>query len=117
MAAVPADSERGGPDRARWVGRSTMLRKILLGCGILSSLLYVADDILAGASWRGYDFTAQAFSDYSAIGAPTRPLILLVSPIYSALVIAFGAGVWWSAGRRWSRRLIGALLVVYALVS
>ncbi len=94
-----------------------MLRKILLGCGILSSLLYVADDILAGASWRGYDFTAQAFSDYSAIGAPTRPLILLVSPIYSALVIAFGAGVWWSAGRRWSRRLIGALLVVYALVS
>jgi hypothetical protein len=91
--------------------------RLLLVCGILSSLLYACEDALTGTLWQGYNFTSQAFSDYSAIGAPTRPLILLFSPIYTVLVIAFGLGVWWSAGQKRVLRFIGVLLVVYALVS
>ena len=94
-----------------------MLRKVLLTCGIASALLYLADDVIAGTLWQGYDFTAQAFSDYSAIGAPTRQFILLLSPVYSALVIAFGVGVWSSAGPRRALRLIGVLFGIYALAS
>jgi len=91
--------------------------RLLLVCGILSSLFYACMDALAGTLWKGYSFTSQAFSDYSAIGAPTRPLILLLSPIYTALVIAFGLGIWWWAGHKRVLRFIGVLLVVYALVS
>jgi Protein of unknown function (DUF998) len=91
--------------------------RLLLICGILSSLFYVCEDALAGTLWQGYNFTSQAFSDYSAVDAPTRPLILLLSPIYTALIIAFGLGVWWSAGQKRVLRFIGVLLVIYALVS
>jgi len=93
------------------------LQKILLVCGILSSLFYAGMDVFAGSRWQGYSFANNAFSDLSSIGAPSRPTILLLSPIYAALVIAFGLGVWWSAGRKRSLRAIGGLLVAYALVS
>jgi Protein of unknown function (DUF998) len=89
--------------------------RLLLICGILSSLFYACQDALEGTLWKGYSFTSQSFSDYSAIGAPTRPLHLLLSPIYTGLVIAFGLGVWW-AGQKGVLRFIGVLLVVYALV-
>lgn len=72
--------------------------------------------MVAAISWHGYDITAQAFSDYSAIGAPTRLLILILSPIYSILVIAFGLGVW-LASRKLMMRIIGILFIIYALVS
>jgi hypothetical protein len=94
-----------------------MLRQVVLAGGIASSLLYVAEDVLAGSRWVGYDFTSRAFGDYSTSGAPTRSLILALSPVYSLLVIAFGLGVWWSVDRWRALRAVGALLVLYALVS
>lgn len=51
-----------------------MTRKLLLVCGILASLLYVATDMLAAIRWEGYSYTAQTISETFAIGAPTRPL-------------------------------------------
>jgi hypothetical protein len=63
------------------VETARMLRNLLLICGILSSLLYVGTDILAGTLWEGYSFTSQAVSELSAIGAPTRPLVV---PLYLA---------------------------------
>jgi hypothetical membrane protein len=54
------------------VETSRMLRNLLLICGILSSLLYVSTDTLAGTLWKGYSFTHQAVSELSGIGAPTR---------------------------------------------
>jgi len=51
------------------------LRTILLACGILSSLLYVATDLLGGTSYEGYSFSAQTISELSAIGAPSKPLV------------------------------------------
>jgi hypothetical membrane protein len=91
---------------------ASTLRRVLLICGILASLIYVATDILAGKLWEGYSFTSQAISELSAIGAPTRPLVVTLGIIYDVLLIAFGLCVWVLAGqRRRALRLTGGLLV------
>jgi hypothetical membrane protein len=93
-------------------GTASTLRKVLLICGILSSLLYLCTDTLAGMLWEGYSFTSQAISELSAIGAPTRPLVVTLGIIYDVLLIAFGLCVWIiAAGQRRAPRLIGGLLV------
>jgi len=99
------------------VTRHSTLRKVLLVCGIISSLFYVGMDVIGGTRWQAYSWISQEFSRLSAIGAPSRPLHLLLSPIYTLLVVAFGLGVWWSAGRKRGLRVIGVGLIVYALVS
>lgn len=78
--------------------RTTMVRKVLLACGILSSLLYVATVVLAPVWWEGYSSASQTVSELIAIDAPTRPLVVPLFTAYSLLVIAFGLGVWGSAG-------------------
>src|SRR5215216_683388 len=88
-----------------------MARKVLLGCGILSSLLYVAANILGSRHWRDYSLTSQTVSELSAIGAPSRPLVIPRLTAHGALVIPFGLGVWESAGRKRALRVTGALLV------
>lgn len=93
-----------------------MRRKLLLVCGILASLLYVATDMLAAIRWEGYSYTAQTISETFAIGAPTRPLVLLRGLGYSVLVIAFGLGVWGSASGKRPLRVAGGLLVGIAVV-
>jgi hypothetical membrane protein len=94
------------------MGTSSKLRNVLLICGILASLLYVATDILAGMLWEGYRFSSQAISELSAIGAPTRPLVVTLGIIYDVLLMAFGLCVWViAAGKRRALRLIGGLLV------
>ena len=92
------------------------LNKFLLICGILSSLLYVSTDILAGVVWEGYSFTNQAISELSAIGAPTRPLVAPLLAIYIVLLLAFGFGVWKSAGKNRALRITGCLWIGIALI-
>jgi hypothetical protein len=77
-----------------------MVRKVLLVCGILSTLLYVVTDIFAATRWEDYSYTDQTVSELFAIDAPTRPLVVPPFLTYSVLVIAFGLGVWGSAGRK-----------------
>lgn len=91
-----------------------MLRKVLLGCGVLSSLLYVAMTILTAMQWEGYSSASQTISELSAIGAPTRSLWVLPATIYTILVAAFGWGVWKSGGRNRAVRVVGALILTYA---
>jgi hypothetical protein len=74
-------------------------------------------DIIGGTRWQNYSWISQEFSRLSAVAAPSRPIILVLSPIYTVLVVAFGLGVWWSVGRKRALRIIGGALVVYALVS
>jgi len=93
-----------------------LLKKVLLICGILSSLLYVGTDILAGTLYPGYSFTNQAISELSAIGSPTRPLVAPILTIYIVLLIAFGLGVWRSAGRNRALRVTGGLWIVIGLI-
>ena len=93
-----------------------MVRKALLDCGILASLLYVGTDIVAAMRWEGYSYTGQTVSELFAIGAPTRPLIVLRGLVYGFLVIAFGLGVWRSARGKRALRVAGGLLAGFGVV-
>src|SRR5918993_6136389 len=94
-----------------------MVRKILLGCGIASSALYVASDILVSWWDPNYSYRDQSFSELLAPGSPTRPLVLVLLAIpYGVLVTAFGVGVWASASRRGAGRITGAMLLGYAVI-
>jgi Protein of unknown function (DUF998) len=101
---------------ARRDRRVAKLGAVLLGCGVVSSFLYAATDVLAGVRYDGYSFKSQAVSELSAAGVPTRPLVVALSTPYNALVIALGVGVWMVPGRRRAGRLAAALLIGSAVV-
>ncbi len=89
---------------------------LLLACGVASSLVYVATDVLASSRWEGYDWTARMVSDLLAVSAPTRSFIVVPLLVYNLLIVGFGIGVWL---RGWNRPLrgAGATFVVYGIVS
>jgi hypothetical protein len=92
-----------------------MLRKILLGCGIVSSVLYVVTDVLGTLRYPGYSYADQEFSELTAQGAPTRDFMVALNVIpYTLLVAAFAGGVWASAGPKRAARITGAMLLGYA---
>jgi Protein of unknown function (DUF998) len=93
-----------------------MGRKLLLVCGILSSLLYVAMIVFVPMQFEGYSSASQTVSELSAIGAPTRTLWISLGKVYALLAVAFGWGVWKSAGRNRSLRIAGALLIAYVVI-
>jgi hypothetical protein len=90
-----------------------MLKKTLLACGFVSSLLYVAMTVVVALQWPGYSSSSQTISELSAIGAPTRLLWVLPGAFYTALIIAFGWGVVMSAGRSRALRTSGGAIVAY----
>lgn len=94
-----------------------MTRRTLLLCGVLSPLLYALADALAGMQWKGYSFRDQTISELGAIGAPSRPLFSILLIVVYLLLLAFGVGVWQSAGGRRSIRIVGALLVALAVMA
>src|SRR5581483_1905680 len=94
------------------------VRRVLLGCGVLSSALYIASDVYAWSRYPGYSPASQAFSELLAEGAPTRPFMVTVAGApYNLLAAALGVGVWAAPGRRRVSRIVGALLVLYAVIS
>lgn len=92
-----------------------IIRKGLLICGTLSSLLYVSTDILATMQWEGYSYTSQSISELMAIGAPTRSIVVSLFSIYNMLIIAFGLGIWITDIRK-RVRFTGVLLIGYGIV-
>ena len=70
-----------------------MGRKVLLGCGIVSSLLYVGAGVVGARRWSGYSLASHTVSELSAIGAPSRPVVIPLLTAHGALVIPFGVGV------------------------
>ena len=102
-------------ETGRGLRTAEVVRDILIVCGILSSVLYVAADIVAAMSWHSYSYSSQSISELFAIGSPTKWIFALVP--YTSLVIAFGIGVWWSAGRKRALRTTGILLVAYGIAS
>jgi hypothetical protein len=102
--------EPRAPDRAERV------RKGLLVCGIVSTLVYVGFNELAATQWVGYDRLSQAISELSSIGAPSRSVLIpWLALVYTPLVIAFGVGVWRSADGDRALQVIGVLLVAYGI--
>ncbi|MFA5868498.1 MAG: DUF998 domain-containing protein [Candidatus Bathyarchaeia archaeon] len=95
-------------DKSPWP--SPMLRRVLLSCGIVSTLLYLSTDIIAGTMWKGYSFTNQAVSELSAVGAPTREFVVPLYFLYSVLMIAFGLGVWGYSRKRFLRITAGLMV-------
>ncbi len=98
------------------IKKLSKMQKVLLICGILSSLLYVGTDILGGMLWKGYSFISQPISELAAIGAPVRSLTTPLFTIYAVLLIAFGLGVWRSAGLNSALRVMGGLWIGIGLI-
>jgi hypothetical protein len=94
-----------------------MVPKLLLISGIFSSLLYVAMNVFVPMQWEGYSSASQTVSELSAIGAPSRPLWVGLGIVYDLLLIAFGLGVWMSAGEKRALRVAGGLLVAIGAIS
>ena len=93
-----------------------MLRKTLLACGLVSSLFYVAMNVIVPMQYDGYSSMSRAVSELSAVGAPTRPLWVSLAIVYSVLFAAFGWGVWTSAGRSRPLRIVGGLIIAQAVI-
>ena len=88
--------------------------KLLLACGFVYGLAYVvANDVVAATFYDGYSRMSQAISELSATGAPTKPLLTVMSPVFSGLMIAFGIGVWKAARGKRALRVAGGLLAVH----
>lgn len=92
---------------------SGYFRKALLLCGILSSVLYVAINIIVPLQWEGYKIASQTVSELSAIGAPSRTLWSVLATPYTFLILAFAWGVWKSADENRRLRIAGSLLMAY----
>ncbi len=90
-----------------------MTNKVLLICGIVSSVLYVALNIFVPMQWPAYNSASQTVSELSAVGAPTRSLWVWLCIPYTLLVIAFAWGVWKSAGQNRPLRIAGGLMIAY----
>lgn len=97
-------------------GAPIVLQRILLSCGIIAPLLYLGTDLIAGKLLTGYNFSAQSMSELGAAGSPTRPLVVAMTLAASALMIAFGAGVWLAAGESLMQRVVAGLILGNAIV-
>jgi hypothetical protein len=114
MQALDADSNGmvGSTDTG-----NLMVRKVLLVCGILSSVLYfVMTNILGPLLWDSYSLRSNWVSELFAFGAPSRSVIVPLGIVYQVLMTAFGLGVLLSDGRNRKLRVAGALLVAYGAV-
>ena len=92
-----------------------MARKLLLVCGIVSSLLYVAANIFGAMAWAGYDSISQPVSELGAIGAPSQAIMLALGTPYGILTIVFGFGVWLGAQGKNTLRVVAGLFVGYGI--
>ena len=88
------------------------LRRALLVCGVLSSLVYVGIDQLAAVRQPAYhSFMAQTISELGARGAPTKSMVDPLFIVYDLLTIAFGIGVWSAARGSRALRVSGAMWI------
>ena len=91
------------------------LRKVLLACGPLSALVYVGWHELAALRWEAYSRISNAISELHFTGTPSKSFL---DPwqgwVDSALLAAFGIGIWPSAQGSRSLRVIGAVMIVPA---
>lgn len=113
MTAISIEREPSRPESGSAHPRTAALQVLLL-CGVFSSLLYIATDILGGLRYTGYSFTSQAISELSAIGAPSKAFVDPLFSIYNVLALLFGVGLFReAAGQNRPLRVVGAALIGY----
>ncbi|MFZ5524326.1 MAG: DUF998 domain-containing protein [Pseudomonadota bacterium] len=91
-----------------------MARKVLLVCGIMSSLLYAAMNVFFPMLYEDYSSVSQTVSELAVISGP---LWAGLGAAYSLFLSAFGCGVWMSARRNRPLRIAGGLMVAYSVIS
>jgi hypothetical protein len=96
--------------------RHSLLPRALLVCGILSALVWLVTDIVASLRYAGYNYPFDPISGLCAVGAPTRPAVVLFDNLYVVLQMAFAIGVWMSAGTKRALRVTAALLFAAGVV-
>lgn len=75
------------------------LTRALLACGVAYAVIYVVvNDVVAASLYPGYSRVDQAVSELSAVGAPTAGLLRAMLPVFTLLMLGFGAGTWRAAG-------------------
>lgn len=88
------------------------LVKVLLGCGVVAPVWWVAMDVVGSLRYPGYSYVDQTISELSAQGAPTKTFMAAFSGIpYLVLMLAFGVGIWLTAGGRRAQRVTAALVL------
>ena len=114
MSTTTASAQRGMAHVVPHASGRAILRSGLLACGVLYALLYVvSNDVVAATRYEGYSRLSQAISELSATSAPTKPFLTALLPIFTALLMAFGIGVWKSAQGSRRLRVTGALLFAH----
>ncbi|MGV9711694.1 DUF998 domain-containing protein [Gordonia sp. NPDC003424] len=93
----------------------TRAETALLACGVAAAAVQIVSDVVAATRYSGYSYRDQTVSELSAIGAPTRDLLLVTGWIFEALICAFAVGVWRAAGHRTALRVTAVLLIVFAV--
>jgi hypothetical protein len=93
-----------------------MLGQLVLGCGILSSLLYAGMLVFVPLQWASYSSASRTVSELSAIDAPTRSLWSSLGLLWTVLYAAFGWGVLRSAGSSRGLRVVGTAIVLAGVI-
>jgi hypothetical protein len=90
-------------------------QKTLLVSGILSSLIYVAIDLVSASRYPGYNLVNQAISELSAIDAPAASASLWkwLGPLYGILFLAFTVGVLRSGRGNRALRISGWIMLAF----
>jgi len=96
---------------------AALLKRLLLVCGILSSVYYIALNIFIPMLWSEYSVVTQTVSELSAIGAPTRQIWVWLGMLYIFFFASFGFGVLKFAGNNRSLRIVGRLIIAYCIVN
>ena len=96
-------------DSIGFLGKEKLV-KILLFCGILSSVLYVAATILGAMRWESYSSATQTVSELIAVNAPSAPLVVPLFVTYSVMMFAFASGVWRSSGQKRVMRIVACFI-------
>jgi hypothetical protein len=112
---IDRTSEVTGRDVPTKGSRAT-LQKVLLACGIGSSVAYVAANVAGALRGGAYSSVNQSVSELTAIDAPSRPVALPLFVVSDVLALAFGTGVVASADDNRPLRVAGWLLVGVGVV-
>ncbi|MCF3108134.1 DUF998 domain-containing protein [Niabella sp. CC-SYL272] len=94
----------------------SLMQKMLLCCGILSSVVYIAANVICVLLYKNYSPVSQTVSELSAIGAPTRKLWVSLMVPYSLLMVVFGWGVRQSARGYRRLEIVGIILIANAVI-
>lgn len=93
------------------------LRNLPVICGILAPLLFAGTDIFTGTLWEGYSFSSQSISELSAVGGPTRSVVVPLNFTYNALMVTFGLAVWGLAHQKRAPRIMASLIIGNAITA